>query len=44
MRTYCLGRLKLTRQTNGKRNEQRNQREIETSISVSVRFVEPEKT
>ena len=38
----CLGRQKLTKQTNGKRNEERNQREIGAFISVSIRFVEPE--
>lgn len=40
----CLGSLKLTRQTNGKRNEGKNQREIGAVISVPIMFVEPEQS
>ncbi len=37
----CLGRPKLTKQSNGKRNEERNQRKTGAVISVPIMFVEP---
>ena len=40
----CLGRIKLTKQTNGKRDEERNQRKIGAVIYVPIMFVEPEKS
>ena len=40
----CLGTPKLTKQTNGKRNEERNERQIAAVVSVPVMLPEPESS